>query len=97
MRIQYNGIVLAGTGAAVDLSATDLWTWDAIITGTATFTITGADGDIMATVAANTPFTIPSAGHIEAADEPQINLADYAVTIAGGQTAYVAYSVRRAS
>jgi hypothetical protein len=97
MRVEYRGIVLAGTGAAVDVSAADLWTWDAVFTATAVATITGADGDIMATLVAGVPFSIPGPGHVETADEPQINLADYQVTIAGGQTVYVAYSVRKSS
>jgi hypothetical protein len=97
MRLQYNGIVLAGTGAPVDVSAVDLWTWDAIFTATAEATITGADGDIMATLIAGVPFSIPGPGHNEPADEPQINLADYLVTIANDQTVYVAYSARKTS
>jgi hypothetical protein len=94
MRVQYQGIVLAGTGAAVAVSASDLWCWDAIFTATATATITGADNEIMASIGAGIPFPLPGAGHIEAADEPQINLKDYKVTVAGGQTVYVAFSLR---
>lgn len=95
MRIQYNGIVLAGTGGNVAISGSALWTWDATITATSTATVVGANAAIMATLVAGVPYSIPGFGHQEWADDAQINLAQYSVNTAGGQTVYVAYSIRQ--
>lgn len=95
MRIQYNGISLAGADATpVAISASVLWTWDAVITASAPGTVIGANGVAMANLVAGVPFQIPSASHRELGDEPQIDLGQYQVTTASGQTVRVAYLVR---
>lgn len=93
--LRYNGITIAGTGAPVPISATPLAAWDAVITTTAAATITGANSVIMATINAGVPFHIPGLGHEEWEDEAQIDLSQYSITIAGGQTAYVSFAERR--
>ena len=95
MRIQQSAIVIAGTGAPVQISATPLLTLDAVITTTATATVTGANGVIMATIAAGRPYQIPGAGFAPWGEESQIDLSQYSITIAAGQTAYVSYSALR--
>ena len=95
MQIEYQSIVIAGTGAPVQISATPLLALDAVITPTATATITGANGVIMATLAAGRPYQIPGVGFAPWGEESQIDLSQYSITIAGGQTAYVSYSVKR--
>lgn len=92
--LRYEGVEIAGTGAPVAISADPLPAWDAVITVTATATITGANGVVMATLAPGVPYQIPGLGHEEWEDEAQIDLSQYSITIAGGQTAYVSFSSR---
>lgn len=82
------------TGSDVPLSASALWTWDACITCAQVTTIKGKNGVIMASLPANTPFYLPTLGHQQWGDEPQINLADYSAN-AGAGTVNVAFSVRQ--
>lgn len=94
MRLKYNGIALTMTGSDVPFSTTPLWVQDAIVTAAQTATtLTGANGAIMAVLEPGIPFHIPGASHLEPADAPQINLADYAADAASGSV-YIAYSVR---
>lgn len=95
MRLQYESIVIAGTGAPVAISAVPLWARDVVITATATATITAPNGAIMATLVAGVPYQIPGVSHAEWGDEPQINLGQYSITIAVAETAYVSYSLPR--
>lgn len=97
MRIQYNGISLAGDDATpVPVSATALSTWDAIFTASSTAQIIGANDEVMANLVAGVPYQIPGASHREWGDESQIDLSQYSITTAAGQTVRVAYSVRKA-
>lgn len=93
MKIRYLGIELAMTGADVPLSADPLWTWDAVITCDQETTIVDAEGATMVVLPAATPFYLPTAGHKQWGDEPQINLADYSAN-AGSGTVWIAYSTR---
>lgn len=93
MRVRYKGIALTMTGSDVPLSASDLWTWDAVITCAQTTAIKDADGVTMVTLPANTPFYLPTLGHQQWGDEPQLNLGQYSAN-AGAGTVWVAYSVR---
>lgn len=93
MRIQYNGIELAMTGADVPLSATPLWALDAVITATVAVNLKDADGNIMAILASNSVFHIPGGGHHEWGDEARIDLSQYSANAPAG-TVYIAYSVR---
>lgn len=94
MRVENNGIEIAGTGAPVQISADPLWAWDLVITTTAAATITGANDVVMANLVAGVPYQIPGTGHRKQGDEAQVDLSQYSITIAGGQTAYVSYSVK---
>ena len=95
MRLQYNGVSLAGTGANVAISATTLHAMDAIISATAAATVVGANGVIMANLVAGQLFYLPGAGRNPAGDEDRLDLSQYSVNTAGGQTVNVAYSVPR--
>lgn len=96
MRLQYNGISIAGTGSNVAISGTFLAAMDAVITATAAATVVGANSVIMATLVAGVPFSIPGEGRHPVGDEDRLDLSQYSVNTAGGQTVYVAYSIPRA-
>lgn len=96
MRVQYKGISLAGADATpVAVSGATLWTWDAVFTASAAATIIGANSVVMANLVAGVPFQLPGISHEEWGDEPQIELSQYSITAAAGQTVRVAYSERR--
>jgi len=82
------------TGADVPFSVLDLWAWDLCITCAQTTTIKGKNGIAMASLPANTPFYLPTLGHQQWGDEPQVNLKDYSAN-AGAGTVNIAYSVRQ--
>jgi len=92
MRVKYNSITIAGTGAPAAISATFLSAMDFTVSGTAAFTLTDASNNILANVGAGLFFTLPGAGRNPWGDEDRLDLSQYKINIAGGQTAYVAYS-----
>lgn len=94
MKIQYDGIALAMTGADVPFSATPLWAWDAIVTAAQVTTLKGANGVIMARLESGIPFQIPGASHREWGDEPQVDLGQYSANAVAG-TVNIAFSQRR--
>lgn len=96
MRIQYNGISLAGADATpVPVSASSLWTQDAVFTASNTATIIGANGVAMATLTGGIPYQVPGISHRQWGDESRIDLSQYEIIAAVGVTVNVAYSERQ--
>jgi hypothetical protein len=92
MALIYCGITLAGTGAPVVFTAdTTIFGWDVIVTASAAATITGANGVLMASLAAGIPFRF---GGVRPVSGEPIRLSDYSATVAGGQSVNIAYAVR---
>lgn len=95
MVIQYNGIAIAGTGAPVALSAIPMLVNEVVISGTALVTLRDANGVIMATINANTPFRLPGTGYREWGEQSQIDLSQYTLSVPLLQTAHIAFTVKQ--
>ena len=88
--VKYNGISLTAPSATQFTADTTIWGFDVIVTAaTVAATITGANGAVMATLAAGRPFKI--GGTKPVSGEP-IQLSQYRATSAGN--VHIAYAVR---
>lgn len=79
------------TGSAVPIASTPIWAFDVVISCAVAFTVTGANGVILATLPASGVLYLNGANR-QATSDGQLLLSEYSVTAASG-TAHVAFSL----